>query len=122
MNEPSRRTVCKDAVAKPNESWVSTWNMTPHGAVGTARYTHPAFARLGHERLWRRVWQAAARLDEIPEPGDYAVYDIGDQLVLPVRVDSSTVKAYHNVCPHRVKRTPTTGVDARATADRSMSC
>src|SRR5262249_38059058 len=61
----------------------------------------PAFVRLEYERLWSRVWQAAARLDEIPESGDYTVYDIGDQSVLLVRVDATTVKAYHNACPHR---------------------
>jgi nitrite reductase/ring-hydroxylating ferredoxin subunit len=47
------------------------------------------------------VWQVAARLDEIPETGDYTTYQIGDQSVVVVRVDQSTVKAYHNVCPHR---------------------
>ena len=70
-------------------------------ALATGRYTDPAFARLEHEKLWSRVWQTAARLDEIPEPGDYTTYDIGDQSVLLVRVDESTVKAYHNFCPHR---------------------
>ncbi len=40
-------------------------------------------------------------LDEIPEAGDFTVYNIGDQSVLLVRADESTVKAYHNVCPHR---------------------
>jgi phenylpropionate dioxygenase-like ring-hydroxylating dioxygenase large terminal subunit len=47
------------------------------------------------------VWQVAARVDEIPEAGDYTTYEIGDQSVLVVRVDQSTIKAYHNVCPHR---------------------
>ena len=29
----------------------------------------------------------AARLDEIPQPGDHTVYEIGNQSVLLVRVD-----------------------------------
>ena len=81
-------------------SWPPGWNIDPHG-ISVGRYIDPAFMRLEYERLWSRVWQAAARLDEIPEVGDYTTYEIGDQSVVVVRVDESTVKAYHNVCPHR---------------------
>ena len=81
-------------------SWPAAWNFDPHG-INVGRYIDPAFVRLEYERLWSRVWQAAARLDEIPEAGDYTTYEIGDQSVVVVRVDESTVKAYHNVCPHR---------------------
>ena len=72
----------------------------PHG-ISVGRYIDPGFLRLEFEKLWSKVWQVAARLDEIPEAGDFTVYNIGDQSVLVVRVDESTVKAYHNVCPHR---------------------
>lgn len=72
----------------------------PHG-ISVGRYIDPGFLRLEYDKLWTRTWQAAARLDEIPEAGDFTVYNIGDQSVLLVRADESTVKAYHNVCPHR---------------------
>lgn len=90
-------------VATPFSSqtdWPETWRVSGH-SVGTGRYTDPAFLQLEFERLWSRVWQMAARLDEIPEPGDYTTYDIGDQSVLIVRVDANTIKTYHNFCPHR---------------------
>lgn len=77
-----------------------SWLTAPHG-VSTGRYIDPEFARLEHQKLWSRVWQAAARLDEIPAVGDYTTYEIGDQSVLIVRADEATIKAYHNVCPHR---------------------
>jgi len=80
--------------------WPSSWNATPH-SVGTGRYIDSAFAKLEFEKLWSNVWQAAARVDEIPEAGDYTTYSIGDQSILLVRVDKETIKAYHNVCPHR---------------------
>ena len=80
--------------------WPESWRVLSHG-LRTGRYTDPAFARLEHERLWSRVWQVAARLDEIPEAGDYTTYDIGDQSVTVVRVDADTVKTYFNACPHR---------------------
>jgi phenylpropionate dioxygenase-like ring-hydroxylating dioxygenase large terminal subunit len=72
----------------------------PHG-ISVGRYIDPAFQKLEYERLWSRVWQVAARVDEIPEVKDFTTYEIGDQSVLLVRVDQATIKAYSNVCPHR---------------------
>ncbi|MGO9932552.1 MAG: aromatic ring-hydroxylating oxygenase subunit alpha [Steroidobacteraceae bacterium] len=81
-------------------NWPDSWQVLAHG-IRSGRYIDPAFARLEYDKLWSRVWQIAARLDEIPEAGDFSTYDIGDQSVLIVRIDAVTVKAYHNVCPHR---------------------
>ena len=82
------------------KDWPQSWQHSPH-AINTGRYIDPVFQKLEYQKLWSKVWQAAARLDEIPETGDYTTYDIGDQSVFIVRVDASTIKAYHNVCPHR---------------------
>ena len=80
--------------------WPETWQTKPEG-LGVGRYTDPEFARLEFEKLWSRVWQVAARVDEIPETGDFTTYKIGDQSILLVRVDGDTIKAYFNFCPHR---------------------
>ena len=80
--------------------WPKRWQTLSQG-VSVGRYTDPEFARLEFEKLWSRVWQVAARVDEIPEKGDYTTYKIGDQSILLVRVDEATIKAYYNFCPHR---------------------
>lgn len=98
--------------------WPPSWNQTGHG-VAVGRYIDPAFARLEYDKLWTKVWQAAARLDEVPQPGDYTVYDIVDQSILVVRVDADTVKAYHNVCPHRGTAL---GVGCGTFQDRRIVC
>jgi len=102
MSVPSRNVnrVVPSQPAAGGTEWPPTWNPHPHG-INVGRYIDPAFMRLEYERLWSRVWQMAARLDEVPEAGDYTTYEIGDQSVVIVRVDQSTIKAYHNVCPHR---------------------
>jgi phenylpropionate dioxygenase-like ring-hydroxylating dioxygenase large terminal subunit len=69
--------------------------------VGVGRYRDPNFAGLEFGRLWSRVWQVAARVDEIPETGDSTTCKIGDQSILLVRLDASSIKAYDNFCPHR---------------------
>lgn len=80
--------------------WPKRWQTLAQG-IGVGRYTDRGFAELEFERLWSRVWQVAARVDEIPEPGDYTTYKIGDQSILLVRTDNNAVKAYYNFCPHR---------------------
>ncbi|NGY04078.1 aromatic ring-hydroxylating oxygenase subunit alpha [Solimonas terrae] len=99
MNDLAQRAALKKS-SDGGSSWPPSWETMPHG-IRVGRYTDPAFAALEHEKLWGKVWQAAARLDEIPQVGDFTVYNIGDQSVMIVRADEQTIKAYHNVCPHR---------------------
>ncbi|MDP9141779.1 MAG: aromatic ring-hydroxylating dioxygenase subunit alpha [Pseudomonadota bacterium] len=80
--------------------WPDSWKTLSHG-IRSGRYIDPAFAKLEYEQLWSKVWQAAARVDEIPEVGDFTTYDIGDQSVIVVRAEGGGIKSYHNVCPHR---------------------
>ena len=80
--------------------WPPSWHTLDHG-IRVGRYTDPEFLKLEFERLWTKVWQVAARFDEIPEVNDYTTYEIGDQSVFLVGMDDDTVKAFNNVCPHR---------------------
>src|SRR5580704_3451526 len=75
--------------------------MTNSTRVPAPRYFDPAFAQLEDERLWSRTWQMACRLEEIPEPGDYVTYAIGDQSLIVLRLDHETIRAYSNACRHR---------------------
>ena len=69
--------------------------------VPKERYYDPDFYRLETEQLWPRVWQMACRLEEIPKVGDFVEYEILDESIIVVRVDSDNVRAYHNACRHR---------------------
>ena len=67
-------------------------------------FVSPEYARAEADRLWAKVWQHAGRVEEIPEVGDYITYEIGDDSILIVRNAPDSIKAYHNVCPHRGRR------------------
>jgi phenylpropionate dioxygenase-like ring-hydroxylating dioxygenase large terminal subunit len=69
--------------------------------VPKERYFDPDFYRLECENLWPRVWQMACRLEEIPDAGDFAEYQILDQSVIVVRTQELGVSAFHNACRHR---------------------
>ena len=65
------------------------------------RYFDPDFYQMEADLLWPRVWQMACRLEEIPEPGDFAEYEILDQSIIVVRTDDLGVRALQNACRHR---------------------
>src|SRR5262245_16583266 len=83
---------------------LAEWSVRDDGFVPKPRYTSRAFADLEFERLWSRVWQIAGREEEVPRPGDFIEYTIGDESVLIVRNHDGSLAAYHNTCLHRGTR------------------
>ena len=63
------------------------------------------FSRDWHEReithIWRKTWQLACRVEDIPNPGDQINYDIVHDSLLVVRTGDGGIKAYINACLHR---------------------
>ena len=62
------------------------------------------YAEAEPERLWSKVWQQAGRVEELKAVGDYITYNICHDSILIVRDTPETLKAFHNVCPHRGRR------------------
>jgi phenylpropionate dioxygenase-like ring-hydroxylating dioxygenase large terminal subunit len=90
-----------DTCPKPQKSKLrAEWRAGAFG-MPVVRYVDKEFAALEAEKLWPHVWQVACRLEEIPNPGSYAVYQIIDQSIVVVRQPDGSVKAFNNVCPHR---------------------
>jgi len=92
--------------------------VTDAARIPTARYHDPNFYELEREQLWPKVWQMACRLEEIPTPGDFVVYDIFDQSVIVLRDHDGSVKAFHNACRHRGTRL----ADDRGHVDNGFVC
>lgn len=65
------------------------------------RYTHPDWLQREHDRLWPRVWLYACPALDVASPGQHAVLDLGRESVLVIRGTDGTLRAFHNVCPHR---------------------
>lgn len=81
--------------------------------VPVEAYISTDYARAEQEKLWRKVWLQAGRVEDIPQVGDYITYEIMDNSVLIVRASDDEVKAYHNVCPHRGRQLVDTPEGAR---------
>jgi phenylpropionate dioxygenase-like ring-hydroxylating dioxygenase large terminal subunit len=82
------------------------------------RYFDPEFFQMEADLLWARVWQMACRLEEIPQPNDYAEYQILDQSIVVVRDEDLGVKAFQNTCRHRGVRI----AEGRGTCESGFVC
>lgn len=95
--------IAQDAVPAP--SVLTLENPYDGGplSVSVERYRSREFHELEMQKLWPRVWQMACREEEIPEVGDYTLYEIGRYSIILVRTREG-VRAHHNVCRHRGRR------------------
>jgi phenylpropionate dioxygenase-like ring-hydroxylating dioxygenase large terminal subunit len=78
--------------------------LTAPVTIGVEAYISAEYARAERDKLWRKVWQQAGRVEDLPRVGSYLTYDILDDSVVVVRTAPDTLKAYHNVCMHRGRR------------------
>lgn len=72
--------------------------------IAASRYFSEDFARAEREKMWPHVWQFAAREEDLPDPGDYVVYENAGRSWLISRQDDGSVRAFHNVCLHRGRK------------------
>ena len=56
------------------------------------------------DRLFMKSWLYAGHLSQIPDTGDYFLYELGNESVIIIRSGENTVKALLNLCRHRGSR------------------
>lgn len=56
------------------------------------------------DRIFLRSWHFVCHLSQIPEVGDYLLWEIAEESVIIVRSDDHSVNALVNVCRHRGSR------------------
>jgi phenylpropionate dioxygenase-like ring-hydroxylating dioxygenase large terminal subunit len=84
-------------------------------------YISDDYARAERDKLWRKVWLQAGRVEDLPNVGSYVTYDILDDSVLIVRTAADSIKAYHNVCTHRGRKLIDTPKGERNARGQKMS-
>lgn len=52
------------------------------------------------EKIWRKTWQLACRVEEIPKVGDHVVYEIVRDSLIVVRSAPGEICAFANSCLH----------------------
>ncbi|MGB8691877.1 MAG: aromatic ring-hydroxylating dioxygenase subunit alpha [Steroidobacteraceae bacterium] len=69
-----------------------------------SRYYSADYMRKEWELMWPRVWLLAGVTPDIPEDGDYTVFELGHEEFIVVRQADHSIKAFYNACPHRGNR------------------
>jgi phenylpropionate dioxygenase-like ring-hydroxylating dioxygenase large terminal subunit len=62
-------------------------------------FGHPHAALLERDALFRRAWQIAAHVAQIPRAGDFLTADLGAERILVVRDGYGVLHALRNSCP-----------------------
>ncbi|MGD9660550.1 MAG: SRPBCC family protein [Porticoccaceae bacterium] len=75
-----------------------------HDIVDPSRYYSPEFMRKEWAHLWPKVWILAAATADFQEPGDFTVYEHGQEEFIIVLQDDGSIKSFYNSCPHRGHR------------------
>lgn len=84
-------------------------------------FISPQYAAAEKELLWPKVWQMAARLEDVPKVGDFITYNVGDESIVIIRTAPDTLKAYYNVCPHRGRQLVSTPDDVNCVMGRKRT-
>jgi phenylpropionate dioxygenase-like ring-hydroxylating dioxygenase large terminal subunit len=105
---------------KPTDFTVTPVERAPdpklgHALVPKERYISPDYMQREWDRMWTKVWLLGCREDDIPEPGDYSVQEIGRESVLIVRQPDMKIRAFYNVCQHRGNRIMAPGIGKATT-------
>ena len=66
-----------------------------------ATYHDEAFFADEMERIHLPAWQMVCHTSDIPGTGDYETFEGLGKRAFVIRGDDGTVRAFHNVCPHR---------------------
>lgn len=82
-----------------------------------AFYCDEAVFQADMEQIVSRKWLVAGHVDRVRAKGDYFLFKVGNESIIIVRSDESTINAFYNVCRHRgsVICTETSGKLARLT-------
>lgn len=70
-------------------------------SLPAAWYHDPAQYARELEAVWYRDWVCVGRADELREPGDYFVAEVGEERVVLTRERDGTLRAFHDTCRHR---------------------
>lgn len=75
--------------------------------VLASRYYDAGFFQKEVAFVWMKVWQFACREEEVPNPGDYMIYEVVGKSVLITRQRDGSIRAFYNACLHRGRKLAT---------------
>jgi phenylpropionate dioxygenase-like ring-hydroxylating dioxygenase large terminal subunit len=97
----ARDYLLRDRGTVPEALLKNSWEYLGDEDLPKERFFSEEWAQGEFDKVWYKVWQVVAHVDEIRNVGDNLVYEIGDRSIIVVRTAPDEVKAYYNSCLHR---------------------
>jgi phenylpropionate dioxygenase-like ring-hydroxylating dioxygenase large terminal subunit len=97
-----------ELVAMASEPFERARNMPP------AVYTSPAFLERELADVFAREWVSVGRADALARSGDYVTYELAGQPIVVIRDANGRLRAFSNVCLHRMSTLLEGGGNCRA--------
>jgi phenylpropionate dioxygenase-like ring-hydroxylating dioxygenase large terminal subunit len=76
----------------------------PGFSLDQAFYQDPSIFRRDCERVLPHHWIMAGHVSQIPDQGDYELFDVAGESIILIRGREGSVHAHYNVCRHRGSR------------------
>lgn len=109
-----------------NDPFLDTWQPCAFeraNGLPAHWYADAQIFRLERERFFARTWLHVAHDSDIPAPTGWYRAEVAGFPILLTRSADDTVRAFHNVCPHRGAPLATIGDPAATCAStRSVTC
>ncbi len=102
--EPSLQDIYdRDEIAPPSHMREESHVVMGSEDIPVERYFCKDYHDREVEKIWRKTWQWACRLEDIPNVGDHIVYNIVHDSLIVVRTgnEPGDIRAYFNSCLHR---------------------
>jgi choline monooxygenase len=92
----SQDPAVRDLLANARRPFTDAVGMPP-GA-----YTSESFLKLELDRIFSREWICVGRASSLKKPGDYLTFELAGQPIVVLRDTGGTLRAFSNVCLHRM--------------------
>jgi phenylpropionate dioxygenase-like ring-hydroxylating dioxygenase large terminal subunit len=89
------------------------------GGLPAWTYFDPSLAKKENDVFFRRHWQLACHVSDVPNVGDFITLDIVGERAIVIRDRDGEIKAFNNLCRHRGSRVL---AEARGNRTRVLTC
>lgn len=94
----------REKVPVPDHLRVTTNPDLGNMHLDPTRYTSMEMHQQEIRHVFSKTWQFACREEDIPEVGDYILYEVADLSLIVVRSTEDEIKAFFNSCLHRGRK------------------